>query len=331
METERKSGATSPYIGLIIGILAASSASIFIRFAQLEAPSLVIAAYRLALATIILAPVALTRRWDELKSLNRRQIGLMALSGFFLGCHFATWISSLKYTSVPSSAVLVTTSPLWVALLSPIFLKEPLRRMVGVGLIIALTGSVIVGGSDACQITANGLNCQNISQAFGGNSMLGNALAFVGAWFAAFYLIIGRKVRGGLSLLTYTFVVYGVAAVTLLIMVAISGESMVGYSPSTMMFFLALAIIPQLIGHSSFNWALKFLPAALVSIVLLGEPISSSIMAFIILKEPPTVLECLGGILILFGIYLATANQDKKRETLRQNGVSSKIPTNVDQ
>jgi len=314
METKQNGGGLSPYVGLMIGILAASSASIFIRFAQLEAPSLVIAAYRLALATIILAPLALTRRRHELKSLDRRQVGLMVLSGFFLGCHFATWISSLKYTSVPSSAVLVKTSPLWVALLSPIFLKERLRKIVGVGLVIALAGSIIVGGSEACQISASGLNCESISQAIGGKSMLGNALAFAGAWFAAFYLIIGRKVRSGLSLLTYTFVVYGTAAVTLVIMVAVSGESLVGYSPTTSLFFLALAIIPQLIGHSSFNWALKFLPAALVSIVLLGEPISSSILAFFILKEPPTVLEGLGGILILFGIYLATAYQEKNKK-----------------
>jgi drug/metabolite transporter (DMT)-like permease len=185
---------------------------------------------------------------------------------------------------------------------------------VGVGLVIALLGSVFVGGSDACQFTASGLNCKNFTQALEGKAMLGNGLAFAGAWFAAFYLIIGRKVRSGLSLLSYTFVVYGAAAVTLLIMVAISGESMMGYSPTTDIFFLALAIIPQLLGHSSFNWALKFLPAALVSIVLLGEPITSSILAFIILKEPPTVLEVLGGLLILFGIYLATAYQKKKKE-----------------
>jgi drug/metabolite transporter (DMT)-like permease len=184
--------------------------------------------------------------------------------------------------------------------------------MVFVGLAIALAGSIIVGGSDACQISASGLNCESFAQAIAGNTMLGNILAFAGAWFAAFYLIIGRKVRGGLSLLTYTFVVYGTAAVTLLIMVAISGERLIGYSPTTTAFFLALAIIPQLIGHSSFNWALKFLPAALVSIVLLGEPISSSIMAYLILAEPPTVLEVLGGVLILLGIYLASRQEQMK-------------------
>jgi drug/metabolite transporter (DMT)-like permease len=303
----------TPSVGLIFGILAASSASILIRFAQQEAPSVVIAAYRLTLATLILTPMALSRRQDELKSLTRRQIGWMILSGIFLGFHFATWITSLQYTSVPSSAVLVTTSPLWVALLSPIFLKERPGRMVGIGLVIALIGSIVVSGGNACRLTSSGLDCQNAAQALEGKSMLGNGLALAGAWFAAFYLLIGRKVRSGLSLLTYTFVVYGAAALTMLLLVAISGISMLGYSPTTFLFFLALAVFPQLLGHTSFNWALKFIPAALVSIVLLGEPISSSIMAFLILKEPPTILEIVGGIFILGGIYLAS-RPDPKRE-----------------
>ncbi len=295
-----------PGLGLFFGILASSSASIFIRFAQGDAPSLVIAAYRLALATLILAPFALARRREELKSLGWRRLGLMLLSGVFLGFHFATWITSLRYTSVPSSAVLVATSPLWVALLAPIFLKEKITRMVAVGLVIALAGSVVVGGGDSCQLTANGVSCESLSQALEGKSLLGNGLALAGAWFAAFYLIIGRKVRGGMSLLTYTFVVYGTAAVTLLLMVALSHQSLGGYAPRTYLYYLALALIPQLLGHSSFNWALKFIPAAIVSLVLLGEPIASSILAYLILNEPPTFLEIIGGILILAGIYLAS-------------------------
>ncbi len=302
----------SPPVGLAFGILAASSASIFIRFAQKDAPSLVIAAYRLTIATLILAPFALTKRWQELKAIGWRRGGLMLLSGIFLGFHFATWITSLRYTSVPSSAVLVSTSPLWVALLSPIFLKEKITRIVAIGLVIALLGSVVVGGGDACTLTANGLNCDGFLQALQGKSLLGNGLALAGAMFAAFYLIIGRKVRAELSLLSYTFVVYGTAAITLLTMVAISRESLTGYSPSSYAFFLALAVIPQLLGHSSFNWALKFIPAAMVSLALLGEPISSSILAYLILHEPPTILEVIGGVMILAGIYLATRQEPQK-------------------
>ena len=185
--------------------------------------------------------------------------------------------------------------------------------MIVIGLVVSLAGSVIVGGGDACQFTPSGLNCESLTQAMQGTTMLGNGLAFAGAWFAAFYLIIGRKVRGGLSLLTYTFVVYGTAAVTLLLMVAISGERLFGYSLRTDAFFLALAIFPQLLGHSSFNWALKFLPAALVSIVLLGEPIGATILAMLILNEPPTILEVVGGALILIGIYLASRQETKSQ------------------
>ena len=161
-------------------------------------------------------------------------------------------------------------------------------------------------------LTINGLNCESLSQALAGKSLLGNGLALAGAWFAAFYLIIGRKVRSGLSLLSYTFVVYGTAALTLLIMVAVARESLTGYAPSSFAYFLALAVIPQLLGHSSFNWALKFIPAAMVSLVLLGEPISSTILAFFILHEPPTVLEGVGGAMILAGIYLATRQEQRK-------------------
>ncbi len=306
MKFFRQTKIISPGIGLAFGILAASSASIFIRFAQQDAPSLVIAAYRLSIATIILAPFALSQRRQELRSIGRRRLPLLLLSGVFLGFHFATWITSLRYTSVPSSAVLVTTSPLWVALLAPIFLKEKITRTVAIGLAIALVGSVVVGGGDACQLSSSGLNCENLAQALQAKNLLGNGLALAGAWFAAFYLIIGRKVRGGLSLLSYAFVVYGTAAITLLLMVTFSRQSLTGYAPSTFLFFAALAIFPQLLGHSSFNWALKFIPAAMVSLALLGEPISSSILAVIILHEPPTILEVIGGVLILAGIYLAT-------------------------
>src|SRR5512135_675776 len=117
MKFKRLTGFYTPGLGLVIGILAASSASIFIRFAQQDAPSLIIAAYRLTLATLILAPFALSKKRQELMMLGWRRAGLILISGVFLGLHFATWITSLRYTSVPSSAVLVSTSPLWVALL----------------------------------------------------------------------------------------------------------------------------------------------------------------------------------------------------------------------
>ena len=128
---------------------------------------------------------------------------------------------------------------------------------------------------------------------------------------AAGYMMIGRRLRPGLSLVSYVFVVYGVAALVLLGLVGLTGQSLTGYAPITYFWFSALAIIPQLIGHSSLNWALRYLPASFVSVSLLGEPIGSVILAFIFLAESPTALELAGGVLILVGIFLASRNQGK--------------------
>jgi drug/metabolite transporter (DMT)-like permease len=266
----------------------------------------VIAAYRLTLATIILAPVALTRHREVLRRLNRKEIGLAVLSGLFLAVHFAAWISSLEYTTVASSVVLVTTSPLWVGLLSPLVLREPLRRPVLVGLVIALVGSVVIGLSDSCQWTLNGLSCPSLETFFNGRAFLGDVLALLGALMASGYLLIGRHLRSKMSLVSYTFVVYGVAAVILVMAVVGTGQKMIGFPPTSYLWLLALALVPQLLGHSTFNWALRYLSAAYVSITLLGEPIGSTILAYIILQEIPSITKIFGAAMILAGIVVAS-------------------------
>ncbi len=295
----------SPFLVLFFGILAVSTASIFIRYAQQEAASLVIAAYRLALATLILLPIALRRSRRELSALNRQQVILIILSGVFLALHFAAWITSLEYTTVASSVVLVTTTPLWVGLLSPVILRERLPAAVALGLAIALLGGAIVGLSEACQVTAQGLACPPGTAFFQGSAFMGNALALVGAWCAAAYLLVGRRLRPTMSLIAYITAVYGVAAAALVIMAALSGQRLAGFAPSTYLMFLALAVFPQLLGHSSFNYGLRYLSAAFVAVALLGEPIGSTLLALVILKETPAILEIAGGVVILIGIYVA--------------------------
>ncbi|MGB7872834.1 MAG: DMT family transporter [Anaerolineales bacterium] len=290
---------------ILIAILAVSTASIFIRFAQREAPSLVIAAMRLTFASLVLAPLAISRHREELRRLTRVDLLLGLLSGIFLAIHFATWISSLEYTSVASSVVLVSTGPLWVALLSPIFLKEPLTRPVLIGMLLALLGGTVIGLGDSCQID-NGLVCPSFSQFVQGKAFLGNFLALAGAWTVAGYLMIGRRLRAGMSLIPYIFVVYGIAAILLLIIMFAAGQSPTGYSPMFYFWILLLALVPQLIGHSTYNWALRYMPAALVSITTLGEPIGSAVLAYFILREIPTFLTVSGGVLILLGIYFAS-------------------------
>jgi drug/metabolite transporter (DMT)-like permease len=291
---------------ILLAVLSVSTASIFIRFAQSDgAPSLVIAALRLTFATLILAPLDLTQHREEIKRLTRSQILAGFVSGIFLALHFATWISSLEYTSVASSVVFVSTGPLWVALLSPIFLKENLARPAIVGLGLSLVGGTIIGLSDAC-VWNSGLSCPALRDVLHGHAMLGNFLAMAGAWAVTGYLILGRKLRASISLIPYIFMVYGFAAVTLIAIMFAFGKSPFGYAPKTYGWIFLLAALPQLIGHSTYNWALKYLPATLVAVTTLGEPIGSAILAFFILNETPTMVAVAGGVLILTGIYLAS-------------------------
>lgn len=296
-------------IALTVAILAVSTASIFIRFAQIDGtPSLVIAALRMTFAALLIAPIALIRHRDEFKRLSRTEILLALFSGSFLAVHFATWITSLEYTSVASSVVFVTTGPLWVALLSPVLLKEHLPRSAIFGLVLALAGGTVIALADACTWNG-GLSCPALRDVLHGRAMWGNFLALAGAWAITGYLILGRKLRGGVSLVPYIFLVYGIAAILLLIIMFAAGDSPIGLAPKTYLWIFLLAAIPQVIGHSIYNWALKHLPAALVAVTTLGEPIGSVILAYFILREAPTLTTLFGGGLILTGIYLATKSK----------------------
>lgn len=305
-------------LSLFIAILAVSTASIFIRFAQTDgAPSLVIAALRLTFATLVLAPLALTRHRMELQNLTREQALLGVVSGLFLAVHFATWISSLEYTSVASSVVFVSTGPLWVAILSPMLLNERLTRAAILGLGLAILGGTVIGLSDACGLQ-NGLQCPQLGQVLQGRAMpsrtdvlvartvWGNFLALAGAWAVTGYLILGRKLRVGMSLIPYIFLVYGMAAAALIVIMLAAGQSPFGYETRTYGWIFLLAAVPQLIGHSTYNWALRYLPAAFVAVTTLGEPIGSAILAYFILSETPSAATVFGGILILIGIQLAS-------------------------
>ena len=298
--------AIPPALGILIGILAVSAASIFIRLAQREAPSLVIAAYRLTIASLILAPLAWLRYRPELRTLTRREIALAGLSGLFLGLHFATWITSLAYTTVASSVVLVSTAPLLVGALSPLVLRESPRRALWLGLIVALAGAALIGLSDTCALAAGRVACPPLAEFLRGRAFVGDALAFGGAVSGAGYFLIGRKLRARLSLIPYITLVYGTAAAFLLAAMVAAGHSPTGYSPQTYLWFLLLALVPQLLGHSAFNWALRYLPATFVTLTTLGEPIGSTVLAYFLLRETPGPLKLLGGGLILLGIALAS-------------------------
>jgi len=217
MSHDHKQGRIILPIAIVIAIIAVSTASIFVRFAQLEAPSLVIAALRLGFAVVAIAPFAIIRYRSELRKLTRHELLLGLLSGGFLAVHFAAWI------------VLVSTGPLWVALFSPLFLKEKLSRPVMIGMLLALLGVIVIALGDSCQISG-GLVCPSMSGFLQGDALLGNFLALVGAWALAGYLIIGRKLRSGMSLVPYIFLVYGVAAVALCTAMLVAGQRPTGFS-----------------------------------------------------------------------------------------------------
>ena len=293
---------------LLGGILAASTASIFIEFAQnAGAPSIVIAAFRLTLATLTLAPLALTRYRPQLRQLKRREWLLALLSGVFLALHFSVWITSLQYTSVASSVVLVTTTPLWVALLSPLILHERVGKAAYVGLVLALLGGTVVSLSDACSLQTGSIACPSAGVFFGGTAFLGDFLALAGAWMAAGYLLVGRSLRTKMDLVPYIFVVYGMSAILLIAFMFGLGESPLGFSPITYVWLVLLALVPQLLGHTIFNWSLKYIPVSLVSVTLLGEPVGSTILAYFLLHQQPGWIKIGGAVLILLGIWLTAS------------------------
>lgn len=282
-----------PFLALIAGVLAVSTGAIFARLA--DAPALVIAAYRVGIAALILLPLAWWRARAELQRLTAADYGLAILAGLFLALHFATWISSLSYTSVATSVILVNTNPLWVGLLTPLLSTDRLHRFTIFGIVLSVVGGVIIGVGD--------------STADGTQALWGDFLALMGGVCAALYLLLGRNLRRKLSLLAYVTVCYGSAALILWTMVLAAQLPITGFSTQTYTMFVAMALIPQLIGHSSYNWALRWFSPSVIAVSLLGEPIGSAILAYFIFAEGVTWLTVLGGSLILAAIFLAARGE----------------------
>ena len=241
----------SPVFILAIGILAVSSASLFIRYAQREMPSLVIAALRLGLASILMTPFVLRKHGTEIRRIGRGDWLRIGTAGLLLAIHFASWITSLEYTSVSSSVVLVTTTPIWVALFSPLILKERSSKMTVVGLAVAIVGGMIVSLAGECSISFSGVACHPAGAEGSNSALLGNALALAGAVCAACYLIIGRILRKSVDLSLYVYCIFASAGVFLVLFSLLAGKSFYPYSPAAYLFCLALAIFPQIVGHTS--------------------------------------------------------------------------------
>lgn len=274
------------------GILAVSSASVLIRLA--DAPPLVVGSWRMALATLLLTPVALPRLRREWRRLTQRDLIYLLLAGVALAVHFAAWISSLSYTSVASSVILVSTNPIFVGLASHWLLRERIPQRTTWAIAIVLLGSVVVGYGD-----------MDLS----GRALFGDSLALIGAIGSSAYILLGRAVRRKLSTWAYVWPCYGIAGLILLAVSLASRQPLLGDTPRSYLIFALLAIGPQILGHSAFNWALGHFSAVFVTLAILGEPVGASILALVVLQEAPAPMVWLGGALILGGIYLASRRE----------------------
>ena len=272
---------------LLLGIIGISFSAIFVKFAT--APSAVLAFYRMAFATLCLAPVIFFRHREELKNLPVKKVIMCLVSGFFLACHFTCYFEAIRYTSVSSSTVLVDTEVFFICIFSYLLFKEKCSKIGMIGIIITFVGSVILAMGD---------------RSGGSQVLLGDILALMGAFFVAVYTMIGSRQRKGLSTNVYTFFVYGMAAITLLCFNLLSRTPIPGYGAMNYFWGFMLCVFCTLMGHSIFNWGLKYLPASLISNMKLGEPVFASILALFLFGQVPGILQILGGTLVIVGIYL---------------------------
>lgn len=272
---------------LAVGVVAVSTAAILIR--EAEAPSLVIAAYRVVLASIPMLAFTAYRR-ERLLPAGRERAALTLFAGVCLALHFAVWIESVKQTSIVTSVVLVTTAPLFVALASGPLLGERPGKAIWYGLALTALGTLVMVAEDVGE---------------GSDTVRGDIYALLGAVFAAAFMLAGRKLLATEGRwLPYSAATYAIAAVVLVAMVLVSGETISGFSDETYVYLVLLALVPQVIGHSAINRSLGYLPAFAVALAVQGEPVGATVLAATLLGEVPTAFELLGGALVLGGVYV---------------------------
>lgn len=291
--TPERAAPTAGYLvaaALTLAIIALSFSSVFISYlAQAQVAPLAIAFYRTAFAMLLLLPATLVGKRRELASLSRKELLLIAGSGAFLAIHFGAWISSLNYLPISTSVILVNTHPLFVVFASWLFLKERPTRRVLLGTAIGFVGMLI--------ISKDGLS--DLAFAF-----KGQLLAVIGALAVVGYFIIGRAVRSRVSLLAYVVPMYAICAALLLFWSLVADSHLYPYRASVWALFLALAVVPTILGHTVFNWAIKHVRPSTISLTFLGEPVVASILAFLFFSQTPPVETYVGGAFVLGGVYL---------------------------
>lgn len=285
------------YITLTLGVLSFAFAPIFVRLAG-DVPGLAIAVWRTVIAAVVLLPPAVSV-YSEIRRFTWRELGLVLASGVFLGLHFIAWIESLYHTTVASASVFVTSSPVILAGLGYLVLGETLARTTVGGIVAAVGGAVLIGWADAGTIT------------LGRGALWGNTLAITGALLVSLYLLIGRVVRQKVSWLAYLAPLYATAAATALGAATIRGVPLFGYSWTVYALCAGLALGPQLLGHGSFNYALQYVPAAIVGMLALLEPVGASILAYALFDEVPPVASVVGMVVVLGGVAVVVWHRNQ--------------------
>jgi len=288
----------NPYLAVVIGVISISTSAVLVKLAT-EAPAAIIANYRLLLAVIMMIPIVILKYRHEFKYIQNKDWLLSTCAGVFLAFHFILWFESLNYTSVASSVVLVTMQPIFAFLGTFLFFKERFSAGAIISMLIALLGSFIISWGDL-QLSSTAL--------------FGDILALLGAIAMTAYFLSGQKARKRTSLVTYTFIVYGMSSLTLILYNIILQNNFFGYPKDHWMIFLALAIIPTFLGHTLFNWALRWLSTATISMGTVFEPVGASLLAYIILGERITWSQWLGGTIVIFGLFLFILSTTRERK-----------------
>lgn len=285
------------YIVLTLGVFSFSFAPILVRWAG-DVPALAIAVWRTVTAAAVLWPAAAVRIGPEVRRFTHQDVGLIVAAGIFLGLHFIAWIESLSHTTVASASVLVTTSPLLLAVLGYLILDERLSLTTVIAIGAAVSGAALIGWADAGKVD------------LGRGALVGNSLAFGGAVLVSVYLLIGRVVRQKVSWLAYVTPLYTVAALTALVTALMKGTPLLGYSWTMYGLCAGLALGPQILGHGSFNYALQYVSAAIVGLLALLEPVGASILAYLFFGEVPPLTSVVGMVVVMGAVAVVVWRRD---------------------
>jgi drug/metabolite transporter (DMT)-like permease len=293
-----KTPKVNPFIALAIGVIAVSTSAIFVKLSSAEAG--VIAFYRLFFTIILMLPFFLLKNVKEMRVISIRDWIKSVIAGIFLAFHFILWFESLNLTSVASSTVLVTLQPLFAFIGTFLIFKETFSKKAIISGVIAVTGSIIISWGDF---------------AINGKSLIGDLIALAACALITAYLLIGQNIRKRLSLMTYTFIVYAISSIVLFIYVLMTDESLYPFPVNDWIYFLLLAILPTLLGHTIFNWSLKWVSTSTISMAILFEPVGASILAYFIFNEKILITQVLGGIIIIISVLVFIYDAKSKKST----------------